>query len=487
MVWGGMTRFIGNGVRKGRFPRLALGSETYRLQFAGWIAMVLCLFAYRGKAIAPHEVALLYNPLSTNSVRIALEYAEMRGIPERNRIAVRVPERFLSPIAEMTDAAFTRRIWEPVNDILAERQLTDQILAWVYSVDFPLRVTGNPDVSLTGLTFLRNRRPDPDVVKDGRYGSPLYGGPDPFDGGIHPPAGFHYQRQHQDTALMPLPAAMLGYTGEGGNTPRIVLRTLRVGLAAEATRPRGTVYFVTAPGIRSEVRESQFAPAIRELGLYGVRGRVVSEFPAGANDVFGLLAGMADPRPETIGGFLPGAFAEHLTSFSAVYDVTEQTKMTAWTAAGASASAGAVTEPRAYWTKFPHARFFVYYAAGCSYLESFYQAVRCPLQTVPIGDPLMRPFAPSGTVVFDPVPEPGTGVVRARIDAPQPSMYHHYEFRIDDRLVKQGTGRIELNLDEIGLAPATYRLRLTVRRRDRIRHPLWAETEITIPKNEGGP
>ncbi len=427
---------------------------------------------------------MLINANSTNSVQIAHFYADARGIPQHNRIAVPIPERFISPVAEISDAAFTQRIWDPANKILADRGLTDQVLVWIYSVDFPLRVTGDPPLSLTGLTFLRNRRPDADLVKDGRYASPVYGGPDPFDGSIQPPAGLHYQREKIGAALMPLPAAMLGYTGSGGNSRQTVLRTLRDGVAADATRPRGTVYFVIAPGIRSEVRQSQFEPAASELARYGVHANVTSEFPVDATNVLGLLTGKADPQPREIGGFLPGAFAEHLTSFSAVYDVREQTKMTEWTAAGASASAGAVTEPRAYWTKFPHARFFVYYAAGCTYVESFYQSVRCPLQTVPIGDPLMRPFAPAGSIAFDIVPDHGEGVVSARIDAPRPDGYDHYEFWLNDRLLKRGTGRIQLDLGNAQIAPGAYRLRVTARRQDGIRHPLWAETIIEIPEKK---
>jgi hypothetical protein len=49
-----------------------------------------------------------------------------------------------------------------------------------------------------------------------------------------------------------------------------------------------------------------------------------------------------------------------------------------------------VTEPKNTWTKFPHARFFVHYASGCSAMESFYQSILSPVQILLLGDPLSQ-------------------------------------------------------------------------------------------------
>jgi len=51
-----------------------------------------------------------------------------------------------------------------------------------------------------------------------------------------------------------------------------------------------------------------------------------------------------------------------------------------------------VTEPYSAWPKFPHTRFFVHYASGCTMLESFAQSLASPLQTLLMGDPLARPY-----------------------------------------------------------------------------------------------
>lgn len=439
----------------------------------------LCGRAPAVHAQAPHEVALIYNGASERSVNMARIYAEGRGIPVINRIGVEIPARLLEPVPRMTADEFSGLIWQPVRAELAQRGLGEQVMAWIYSVDFPLRVEGDPPLSLTGLTFLRNNWPDPDEARDGRYVSPLYGGPDPDDGRTRPPSDFFHQRKVIGQETMPLPAAMLGYAGPGGNDIGVVLRTLRNGLAADATRPDGAVYFVVSDDIRSRVRHWQFETACLELERLGVRGIVTSEFPEG-KEVLGLLAGSADPDPGRIGRYLPGSFAEHLTSFSGVYDFKQQTKMTDWTAAGAGASAGVVTEPRAYWTKFPTARFFVYYAAGCNLLESFYQAVRCPLQSVLIGDPLMRPFGRPHTLVFDTTIPDGRDRLRGRVRGAHPLEYPFWEVWIDNRFVTRGTGVMNFDIEALDLPPGDHRLRAVARRAGPLSHPVWAETSIMI-------
>lgn len=445
-----------------------------RARVAGIAAMLLG-WGLTVAAVAPHEVALLINAASPDSIRVAQAYADGRGIPAPNRIRVTVPDQYLAPVAAMPADAFTRHIWQPACRILAERKLMEQVTVWIYSVDFPLRIDGDPPLSLTGLTFLRNRWPDPDAARDGRYASPLYGGPDPGSGAFRPPAGLAVQFERLDDP--PLPAALLGYSGPGGNSVETVLRGLREGLGVDGRRPDGTVYFVTADDIRSRVRQWQFEPAARELGMHGVRAVVSNDFPAGKRDVLGIMTGMPDPRPETVGRFVTGAFAEHLTSFSAVYEIPEQTKMTAWTDAGATASAGVVSEPRAYWTKFPSARFFVYYAAGCTYLESFYQAVRCPLQTVPIGDPLMRPFGPAARVVFEAGDNRDDSIIRAQVEAPDAAAWQQYAIWVNHRRVRDGNdGRLELDLRDLALPAGDHTVRIAVWRPDQIRPSLWAET-----------
>jgi hypothetical protein len=88
--------------------------------------------------------------------------------------------------------------------------------------------------------------------------------------------------------------------------------------------------------------------------------------------------------------------ADHLTSAAGAFDTTDQTKLSLWVRHGVTATSGTVTEPYSAWVKFPSARLYAHLASGCTTIESFYQSVRCPLQILPVGDPLAAPWRPRG-------------------------------------------------------------------------------------------
>jgi len=140
---------------------------------------------------------------------------------------------------------------------------------------------------------------------------------------------------------------------------------------------------------------------------------VTNALPEEANGIAGAMMGAADLDLKTPRKFLPGAMAEHLTSFGAAFESGGQTKITEWIRAGATASAGTVTEPLALWTKFPHARFHAHSAAGCTILESFYQSIRCPLQILPLGEPLAAPWRQPAQVTLRGLE---SGRVEGRVD-----------------------------------------------------------------------
>ena len=68
--------------------------------------------------------------------------------------------------------------------MVSERGLDNRLLAWIYSADFPVRITSEPPVSLQGMTFVKNTLPEgkalADAIGKGRYFSPLFAGPDTF-------------------------------------------------------------------------------------------------------------------------------------------------------------------------------------------------------------------------------------------------------------------------------------------------------------------
>lgn len=359
-----------------------------------------------------HEVLVLVNKNSQPSLRVANTFVEIRQIPRKNVIYLDIPERAFSGTATITPEEFTRLVWEPANAAAKERGIDGHILAWVYSVDFPIRIKTDPydrkQMSVCGLTFMRNRIPDLSMVEEGKFSSKLFGGPNArlksnlpsLSLGMHkrglgmmaqvPPEASHLQLGLGEK--MPLPNMMLGYIGEKGSTVDTVIQSIQRGRMSDYRGMRKGIYFVTSDDVRSKCREWQYYPVVNELAGRSVEAVVTTNFPVGAENVMGVLMGAETVDPSSIKSFAPGAMAEHLTSWSAEFQ-KPQTKATAWIDAGATASAGAVVEPYSNPDKFPSARFFAHYASGCTMLESFYQSIACPLQTLLLGDPLAKPYA----------------------------------------------------------------------------------------------
>jgi hypothetical protein len=235
---------------------------------------------------------------------------------------------------------------------------------------------------------------------------------------------------------MPLPSMMLGYTGEKGNAVQTVLESLGRGVTSDFRGRRSGFYFVQSEDVRSTCREWQFYPAVNELKTRGITAEVTTNFPAGKSNVMGLLMGAETVHPSEIKSFAPGAMAEHLTSWSAEFQ-KPQSKCTDWIKAGATASAGIVVEPLSNPNKFPSARFFVHYTSGCTMLESFYQSIACPLQTLLVGDPLAKPFAvPFSLKILGADSIENDFTYLANAESRLQNVKFQYAFLLDDELIQ---------------------------------------------------
>jgi uncharacterized protein (TIGR03790 family) len=297
-----------------------------------------------------------------------------------------------APQCEISREEFERAIWKPVQTEIARRGLSGHLLAWVYSVDFPTTVRMDPVLSLHGLTHLRNRTPTSNEVDRAAYGSPLFRGPAREDAPSGPTLTFEQFAVNLGTNY-PLAVMQLGQCTPRGMTVEEVLANLRIGTRCDGTQPNGAVNFVMSDDVRSRCRAWQIPAVQRELTQLGVRTVVTTGRPDRASFLIGLQTGAQRIDDLLDVKLQPGSMAEHLTSFGAAFNTEDQSKITLWLKAGAAGSAGTVTEPYALWPKFPHARFYAHYAAGCTLLEAFSQSIASPLQVMLLGDPLARPYA----------------------------------------------------------------------------------------------
>lgn len=111
--------------------------------------------------------------------------------------------------------------------------------------------------------------------------------------------------------------------------------------------------------------------------------------------LLGYQTGMTNVPAIEKNTYLPGAFADHLTSFGGAGLSTKgQMKAFRWLEAGATASYGTVVEPCSYPAKFPDPNVLIpYYLEGETILEAYWKSVRMPGEGLFIGEPLARPFA----------------------------------------------------------------------------------------------
>ncbi|MEO8083456.1 MAG: hypothetical protein ABI780_06500 [Ardenticatenales bacterium] len=206
---------------------------------------------------------------------------------------------------------------------------------------------------------------------------------------------------------------LLGYLGERGNTVDEIAAMIERSAAVDGRRPDGTFYFMTTPdGVRS-YRHEDFLRVIKAITDMGGKAEALDGvLPLGRHDALGILTGITHPQP--VGAdvtMLPGAFADHLTSFAGMFDDGSQEKMSSWITAGASGSLGTVEEP-CTGGKFPDAALHAFYYAGLPLGEAIFRSVQwSAFQSLFYGDPLTRPFAHVPVVTVSGLPaDPATVV-----------------------------------------------------------------------------
>ena len=459
------------------FFRRASGAAA-RLAWAALFALAPAA----ARALGPHEVALLVNAESRDSVVLGEAWARLRGVPAANVVRLSLPcGTNGAPPAAISREDFVSRIWEPANGRLAEAGVAPHVLAWVYSCGFPARVAQDAatvertdpndlswtnDLSLAGATFLRARWPadaGADVAGAG-YVSPLFAGPDGGGRAVRPAETFDRARNVLLDS-MPLPAAMLAWTGGRGLPLEEALAALERSAAADSTFPEGTVHFRLRPGDpRSDAREWEVAAAAAALEACGLRAVVSTNAPsAEEGPLLGYLDGARAVSP--LPALAPGAFADHFTSYAGAFDQPTQMKATAWLGAGAAFTAGTVAEPFARWEKFPAAQLFVRRREGLCALEALCASVRNPLQLLPLGDPLSAPWTPCLVPAIAGLPPGGAAagplVLRAVLPPPDdPAAGVRHDWFVDGRAAGRGPTFV---WNVPALSPGKHEVRLVVR------------------------
>jgi uncharacterized protein (TIGR03790 family) len=165
-------------------------------------------------------------------------------------------------------------------------------------------------------------------------------------------------------------------------------------VAAGRDGPRGTAYLVVnnRDAARS-VRKVQYTQAAT-ISHNRVAVQILNEDRPGLTKVMFYFTGAITVPELHTDRFLPGAIADHLTSFGGLLTDSPQMSSLQWLEAGATGSYGTVAEPCAFTGKFPDVRVVIgHYLLGETLIEAYWKSVAMPGQGLFIGEPLAAPFA----------------------------------------------------------------------------------------------
>lgn len=309
-------------------------------------------------ALGAAQLGVIVNDADPLSVRIARYYRARRRIPAANVVHVRLPS---GPI--LATEAFAR-IKEEV-DAHTPVRVQAYALAWTE----PYRVGCMSVTSAFAYGF------DQRFCASGC--SPTPESPYFDSASRRPYSDFHMR-----------PAMMLA-ARNFGQAKALIDR----GIAADDSSPFGTAYLLDTSDKQRDVRASTFVSASLFSGLRVQVQILDANVLRDRSDVLFYFTGV--PQVADLGTlrFLPGAIADHLTSFGGELIGSPQMSSLEWLEAGATGSYGTVVEPCNFPAKFPSVPIVMRrYLAGETLIEAYWKSVAEPSQGVFIGEPLARPF-----------------------------------------------------------------------------------------------
>lgn len=166
------------------------------------------------------------------------------------------------------------------------------------------------------------------------------------------------------------------------------------GVSADGTSPKASAYLLISGDPARDVRATLYPDAVRIAD-----GRVHVQILNGAalhdrKDVLFYFIGATAVTDIESNTFLPGAVADHLTSYGGILlGPSSQMSSLRWLQMGATGSYGAVVEPCNFTTKFPNPGLLMaHYLHGETLIEAYWKSVAMPGQGIFIGEPLAAPF-----------------------------------------------------------------------------------------------
>jgi len=319
------------------------------------LAALLLLAAGARAQLQPAQLGLVVNDADPASVAIAEYYRQARGLAPQQLAHVRLPG---SP--RVLDAAAFAALRQQVDS-----QLGPEVRAvlFVWTAPYAVECNGLTAAYTLGFDAAQCRQP----CGPGRN--------NPYFNSSALPEGMRL------SMLLPATPEALG---------RAVVDRGRM---AGFNTPHAGAYFLQT-GDKLRNARARFFPPSAELPARRLRIHTLKQDALeGRDDIILYQTGAAQVEQLETLHFLPGALADHLTSWGGDLLGTRQMSSLRWLEAGATASYGTVSEPCSHWQKFPRPDIVLrHYLSGATALEAYWRSVLWPAQGVFIGEPLARPY-----------------------------------------------------------------------------------------------
>lgn len=349
------------------------------------------------------DLLLVVNPNDENALRVANLYQQLRHIPDRNIVFIEPPLEDGFPDMSLEPEEFVSQIVTPIANAIRDRGLSSQI-DFIGALGMPARyrilnpngfgLTSHQSLSY-GLTQVTQYVAglDPALA---HFVTTAISDADPRTAIHHSTS---YNVTYNDGTMRATQyylGGLVAFTGSFGNSVDQVLANLARSASADGTRPVGTIYFEENDNVRSETRESQWPAAKAVLQARAIP--VVEErntdgaTPLGRTDVRGAVVGASDPILPNGSTYLPGSWADNLTSYGGAFGPA-QTKATEFLRAGAAATSGTVEEPFAFPERFTSASIFTSIDDGLTLAEAYAHSIQRPDMSQFFGDLLAQPYA----------------------------------------------------------------------------------------------
>jgi uncharacterized protein (TIGR03790 family) len=320
------------------------------------------------------NTVVVVNQTSSNSCELGNYYCERRFVPSENLLRINWP----GTNTLWTSNDFQTVLVTPLLEMLAARQLSNQIEYVVLSMDIPFQTGFGSTINGTTSALF--------------YGLKSLGAVDVTNSYAGSEAAFGEKKPTSAPGISFLTTMITA--GSLTQAKQLVDQ----GIASDSGFPSQPVILAKTTDPARNLRHVYFDNAIFNVKLRGISSilRTNSDSVWWPGGCLGYQTGM-DEFNVPSSTFIPGAIADSMTSYGGlIFGPSPQTNALAFINAGAVGSYGTVAEPYTDTQKFPNPQVYFYQARGFSLAESYYQSIVAPFLGLIVAEPLAAPFARTG-------------------------------------------------------------------------------------------